>query len=74
MLQIVCHLVDGYQAAANANAVDGDPVPVPHFGLVLPLDAFHSLAKRVAAAGVIFNIRPHLRFEGASRQRLEKQW
>lgn len=61
----MCHLVEGYQAAAAANAVDGDPVPVPHFGLVLQMDAFHRLAERVAAAGVAFIIKPHVRFKGA---------
>ncbi len=34
-LQIVCHHVEGYEAAKSANAVDGDAVPVPHYGLVL---------------------------------------
>jgi len=34
-VQIVCHEVKGYEAAKSANAVDGDAVPVPHFGLVL---------------------------------------
>lgn len=63
-LQIVCHLVESYQAAANANAVDGDPVPVPHFGLVLTLPDFHKLAERVANAGVVFIIAPHIRFAG----------
>lgn len=35
MLQIVCHHVEGYEASKSANAVDGDAVPVPHFGLAL---------------------------------------
>ena len=63
-MQIVCHLVESYRAADNANAVDGDPVPVPHFGLVLPIAEFHRLAERVAGAGVDFIIAPHIRFAG----------
>jgi len=44
--------------------VDGDPVPVPHFGAVLSIACFHDLAARVRDAGVKFQIEPHLRFEG----------
>lgn len=62
--QIVCHEVKGYNASASANAVDGDPVPVPHFGLALSVRQFHDLADRVQQAEVKFVIQPHLRFEG----------
>lgn len=62
--QIVCHRVKGYNASATANAVDGDPVPVPHFGLALSVPQFQELADRVTAAKVKFVIQPHLRFKG----------
>jgi len=62
--QIVCHQVKGYNANASANAVDGDPVPVPHFGLALSVQQFHDLADRVKQADVQFVIQPHLRFKG----------
>ena len=62
--QLVCHLVDGYDAGNNHNNVDGDPVPVPHFGLAMTIDAFEALAKRVKENGWPFQIAPHLRFEG----------
>lgn len=62
--QVVAHLVEGYSAARSHNAVDGDPVPVPHFGVALSLEQFHCLAERVRAAGVKFVIEPHLRFPG----------
>lgn len=54
----------GYNARLTANAVDGDAVPVPHWGLALPVAEFHALAERVRAAGVAFVIEPHLRFVG----------
>ena len=63
--QLVCHLVDGYAASTAQNAVDGDPVPVPHFGAALPVPQFHALAERLRAAGVAFELEPHLRFRGA---------
>lgn len=62
--QIVAHLVRGYSASASHNAVDGDPVPVPHFGAALSVPQFHSLAERLKGAGVSFVIEPHLRFQG----------
>ena len=62
--QIVCHVVEGYNAASIHNAVDGDPVPVPHFGLALTTEQFHSLAEQVDSSGVEFVLKPHLRFKG----------
>lgn len=64
--QIVCHWVgDDYKCIDYYNPVDGDEVPVPHFGLALTEDQFHALAERLRNAGVKFIIEPHLRFEGA---------
>lgn len=68
--QVVCHVVDGYDAQSTANAVDGDPVPVPHFGLAMTCEAFHSFAARLRQGGVEFVIEPHLRFEGQAGE----QW
>ncbi|XP_024396722.1 uncharacterized protein [Physcomitrium patens] len=62
--QVVCHEVRNYNAATSANAVDGDPVPVPHFGLAMSVPEFHAMAERVRAAGVRFIIEPHIRFVG----------
>lgn len=63
--QIVCHEIKGYNAASSHNDVDGDPVPVPHFGLALSVQEFHDFAQQVEGSGVRFVIKPHLRFEGA---------
>lgn len=46
------------------NAVDGDAVPVPHFGLVLDWAEWETLADRLRAAGTAFVIEPHIRFAG----------
>ncbi len=61
--QIVAHLAPGAGRKAS-NAVDGDEVPVPHFGVVLDRADFDALAERVRAAGVVFVIEPHVRFAG----------
>ena len=62
--QLVCHQVKGYSAASSHNAVDGDPVPVPHFGLALSVPQFHDFAQQLENSGIDFIIKPHLRFEG----------
>jgi extradiol dioxygenase family protein len=63
--QIVAHLVPaGTRAEAPTNAVDGDDVPVPHFGLVLDMAAWRALADRLEAAGTRFVIEPTIRFAG----------
>lgn len=61
--QIVAHLAEG-SGPVVANEVDGDHVPVPHFGVVLPMDEFAVLAQRIHDAGVEFVIEPHVRFAG----------
>ena len=63
--QLVCHQVEVRQTAPAHNPVDGQEVPVPHFGVVLELGDWRDLAERLAAAGVNFIIEPHVRFEGA---------
>ena len=46
------------------NPVDGDDVPVPHFGTVLQsLDQFNSIAEKLRSGGVRFIIEPTLRFK-----------
>ena len=63
--QIVAHLVPGRTAPdAGTNPVDGHDVPVPHFGVVLTLEAWSALAERVRAADISFGIEPHVRFKG----------
>ncbi|MEO1715912.1 MAG: VOC family protein [Planctomycetota bacterium] len=39
-------------------------VPMPHFGVVLPLEEWKPLASRLESAGVEFVIPPSVRFEG----------
>ena len=55
---------DHSNAVAGHNPVDGKMVPVPHFGLVLPVPRFQELAARLQGAGVEFVIDPYVRFEG----------
>jgi extradiol dioxygenase family protein len=61
--QIVAHLAPDQVRARSTNAVDGEDVPVPHFGIVLPMDAWKQLAARLDGQ-VDFVIPPTVRFEG----------
>jgi extradiol dioxygenase family protein len=61
--QLVAHL-DPTHRSVHHNDVDGQQVPVPHFGIVLEWDAWHTLAERLRAARVRFEIEPGLRFRG----------
>jgi len=62
--QLVIHIKEGATNIEANNAVDGKAVPVPHFGVVLEMEDFHTLAKRVQEQGIEFIIEPYLRFEG----------
>ncbi|MCX7891682.1 MAG: VOC family protein [Burkholderiales bacterium] len=62
--QIVAHLAPEEAGHRKTSAVDGDQVPVRHFGVVLPMDEWERLAARLRAAGVEFIIEPHVRFKG----------
>ena len=62
--QIVAHLAPNSVRARATNPVDGEDVPVPHFGLVLAMDQWKALAERLEAAGTDFVISPTVRFAG----------
>jgi hypothetical protein len=62
--QIVAHLAPEEARAVTTHDVDGDNVPVRHFGVVLAMDAWQSLAQRLRAAGTHFVVEPHVRFKG----------
>jgi len=62
--QIVAHLAPDAAPKRASNPVDGEEVPVPHFGLVLDVDRFRELAQRLTDAGTDFVIEPYVRFEG----------
>lgn len=63
--QVVAHLDPKLdRAIAARNPVDGDDVPVPHFGVVLSPDAWAALADRLHAHDVRFVIEPTTRFKG----------
>jgi extradiol dioxygenase family protein len=62
--QIVAHLSPGGTRAAAHSQVDGKQVPVPHFGVILGMADWETLAARLRAAGTRFVIEPYVRFKG----------
>ncbi|MFT5258740.1 MAG: extradiol dioxygenase family protein [Saprospiraceae bacterium] len=50
--------------ANNKNPVDGQGVPVPHFGVVLDQEDWQQLANKLTRAGTQFIIEPYIRFKG----------
>ena len=62
--QVVAHLAPDECRVAVTGQVDGDAVPVRHFGAILAMDAWGTLANKLTAAGTRFIIEPHVRFKG----------
>ena len=62
--QLVLHQVDGYKTKSENNPVDGKSVPVPHFGVVLSMNEWQDLAKRLTESKTEFIIEPYIRFQG----------
>ncbi len=62
--QIVAHLVPQARAQAGDSVVDDHQVPIPHFGIVLPMPQWRELAERLRAGGLRFQMEPQIRFAG----------
>ena len=66
--QLVCHLVApeeiGIHPSSTSNPVDGHAVPVPHFGVVLKMDQWEELCRKLKSRGVDFIAEPYIRFRG----------
>ncbi len=62
--QIVAHLSPPTDANKGQNHVDGEQVPVRHFGVILSLPEWQEMAEKLREKGVKFLIEPTLRFRG----------
>lgn len=62
--QIVAHKVAAKVMADATSLVDGDNVPVRHFGVILDPASWQAFAERLQAVGIQFVIEPHVRFKG----------
>ena len=62
--QLTAHLVTTGAADPAHNPVDGDQVPVRHFGVILARPEWDALAARLQRLGAEFLIEPRIRFRG----------
>jgi len=62
--QLVCHLNDKMKMSKTFNDVDRQQVPIPHFGVILTMEDWNSLADRLIRYNIIFIIEPYIRFKG----------
>ena len=61
--QIVAHLSTGPEVEATSE-VDGQSVPIRHFGVIMEMPDWEDLAARLKAAGTQFIVEPQVRFKG----------
>lgn len=62
--QLSLHEGEVVAGVRTRSQVEAEPVPMPHFGCVLPWERFHALAERLQQAEVPFIKGPMLRFPG----------
>lgn len=62
--QVVAHLSPEEAKESAQNSVDGQGVPVRHFGVILEMDEWKALADKLKKEGIEFVIEPYIRFEG----------
>ncbi|MEM7107176.1 MAG: VOC family protein [Bacteroidota bacterium] len=62
--QVVAHLAPEECGLAKTGEVDGDQVPVKHFGVILDWSDWEDLAEKLKSQGIKFIIEPHIRFKG----------
>jgi len=60
--QLVAHLSPSDCLPSNKSLVDGDQIPVRHFGLILPWNEWGKLCKSFEDQELAFYIKPKIRF------------
>ena len=61
--QLVCHVSNSINEQIT-NPVDGEEVPVPHFGVVLSIEEFEEFLLKISDKEIDFIIEPTIRFKG----------
>ena len=62
--QLVTHEDKTMQVNNVHNPVDGQQVPIPHFGVVLSMIDWNTLAEKLKSIDTKFLIEPYIRFKG----------
>lgn len=61
--QLSAHVSYNSIQDSDMSEVDGKEVPLRHFGVVLKLDEWNSLAEKLKMAGIEFLIEPQIRYK-----------
>jgi len=61
--QVSAHLITDSVEQIPVNLVDGESVPVRHFGLILEWEEWHTLAESLKKQPIDFIIEPTMRFK-----------
>ncbi|MBD2259636.1 VOC family protein [Pseudanabaena sp. FACHB-2040] len=62
--QITAHLTAADETSEATNPVDGHAVPVSHWGVILTMSEWQTLAERLKQHQTRFVIEPYIRFKG----------
>ena len=62
--QLVLHYKERTSELLTTNPVDGEDVPIPHFGVVLDMETFNHFSEKLKSKNVKFMIAPYIRFQG----------
>ncbi|MEQ8926542.1 MAG: VOC family protein [Fulvivirga sp.] len=62
--QVVAHLKPEEVSKNNTNSVDGEDVPVRHFGVILHWEDWEALSEKLKSKNIKFIIQPQIRFKG----------
>jgi hypothetical protein len=62
--QIVAHLSRSVNGHKGQNCVDGEQIPVRHFGVILSMPEWQEMARNLTEKGIRFLIEPTIRFRG----------
>ena len=62
--QLSLHVVEEHDPVAGRNAVDGEAIGVPHFGVVLEWRQWEALGEALREHGIFFDVEPTVRFKG----------
>ena len=62
--QLSAHVKPEETRTVNTNIVDGEKIPVRHFGLVMEWECWHQFVEDLEEQAVSFLIEPTIRFKG----------
>jgi len=62
--QLSAHVKIEELLQTKTNPVNGEDVPIRHFGIVMQWDEWHILSEKLIQTGINFLIKPTIRFKG----------